>query len=68
MVLTSLLGTQSRKDSKREVGTPPKLEDVVDFLTQAFIYCTEDLDLIVINLDNIHFMDGLSCEVIFTLT
>ena len=65
MVLVSLLGLQSRHDSKnsRIIGPPPKLTDVVDFLTQAFIHCTKDLDLVVISLDNIHFMDSLSWKV-----
>lgn len=62
--LSELLGVELTQISNSEQGGPPSTKDMVNFLSKAFRLCTRDAKLVVLALDDIHYVDEFSWRVI----
>jgi len=45
-------------------GSPPELAKIVDFMADAFVRCTKHADLVLLALDDVHWMDEMSWKVV----
>jgi class 3 adenylate cyclase len=59
-----LLGLKSSGDSSNTGGSPPDLSKIVNFMADAFIRCTKHADLVLLALDDVHWMDDMSWKVV----
>ncbi len=59
-----LLGLKSSGAASSKGGSPPELAKIVDFMADAFIRCTKHADLVLLSLDDVHWMDEMSWKVV----
>jgi hypothetical protein len=62
--LSELLGVELAQACHGAQSTPPSMEEMVSFLSQAFRLCTRDSKLVILALDDIHHADEYSWKVI----
>ena len=60
-----LLGEKSKMPTKNEKG--PAISEVVSFLSKAFVKCTSHINLVILALDDVQWMDSESWNVIQSL-
>ncbi|KAL7495786.1 hypothetical protein ACHAWT_004250 [Skeletonema menzelii] len=58
-----LLGLKSTAGPST-AGKPPDLNKIVNFMADAFIRCTKHADLVLLALDDVHWMDEMSWKVV----
>ena len=58
-----LLGLKSAT-GPAAAGKPPDLEKIVNFMADAFLRCTKHADLVLLALDDVHWMDEMSWKVV----
>jgi len=59
-----LLGLKSSGGVSNTGGSPPDLDKIVNFMADAFIRCTKHADLVLLALDDVHWMDEMSWKVV----
>lgn len=62
--LSELLGIELTQISSSGQSGPPSSKEMVNFLAKAFRLCTRDSKLVVLALDDIHYVDEFSWKVI----
>lgn len=62
--LSELLGVELTQISNSGQNGPPTTKEMVNFLAKAFRLCTRDSKLVVLALDDIHYVDEFSWRVI----
>lgn len=58
---------EMNKNEKTTKLEPLDLQKIVNFLADVFIRCTKDADLVLLALDDVQWMDGMSWKVIETI-
>ena len=59
-----LLGLKSSEGLSNTGGRSPDLEKIVNFMADAFLRCTKHADLVLLALDDVHWMDEMSWKVV----